>query len=214
MGQKVNPTSLRLGITSNWHSDWYSDTNAQQLLHEDIQIQSYLRSIYDRHGYIAGTAKIQRSLSEIKVNLPVAEPLDFMGDKGARKRSLASISVENIGKVLEKITGLQAALSIETFEQYNSAHLLARDLAQKMESRMPFATLLKKATKYVITSNEVKGVKIQCSGRLNGEDIARTEWVKEGEIPLHTISAKIDYGFSSGYTMYGVTGVKVWICRK
>lgn len=213
MGQKVNPTSLRLGGITSWHSNWYSDTNSLELLHEDLQIRHYLRSVYDRNGFISGIAKIERSLSQIIINLPVTEPLNFMGEKSSKKKNIINVDVNKVREVIEQIAGLPVSLSVQTVECHESAYLLAKDFALKMESRMPFSVLLKRYIKYAISAGKINGIKIQCSGRLNGEDIARTEWVKEGEIPLHTIKADIDYGFANAYTIYGVTGIKVWICR-
>lgn len=213
MGQKVNPTSLRLGITKSWQSNWYSETNLTDILHEDLYIRKYLDTVYKRKGFITGLAQIERSLTCTSIKLPVSEPLNLSKESVTRKVSTSAVDTEKLKKVLEEITSFPVSLCIQNVDPSSSAVILSKDIALKLEQRLPFSPLMKRYMKYATSSSDVKGVKIQCSGRLNGEDIARTEWVKEGQIPLHTLSSNIEYGFSSSYTVYGVIGIKIWICR-
>lgn len=215
MGQKINPISFRLGITKSWRSEWYSRYNYHHLIHEDLQIRKYLETVFEKTDLLVGNCKIQRSINGCNIELLLAKPTDLFGDKEDRiKSNLNKLNMIKIKETLEKMTNNSISLSVRETNPYENALFLAKDIANKLENRLPFAVVLKKTMKYALSSGTIKGIKIACSGRLNGEDIARTEWVKEGEIPLHTIEANIDYGFSPAYTIYGVCGVKVWICLK
>lgn len=212
MGQKINPISLRLGINRWWDSQWHSKLNYTELVHEDLQIRTYLQTIYEKASFLVGECKIDRSLTKTLITLSIAKPTDFSGDFISKHKE-KKIDIEKLQQSLEKITKGPISLVVQERNCYESALLLAKDIAKKMEARQPFAMILKRSVKYSLNSGSINGIKIQCSGRLNGEDIARTEWVKEGEIPLHTLSANIDYAQANAYTIYGVCGIKVWISR-
>lgn len=215
MGQKINPVSLRLGINRPWNSDWFSSHHYSHLLHEDIQIRKYLEAVYEKTGLLIGDCKIQRSVNNCSIELALAKPTDLFGEKEDKiKFNRDKVNIEKIKETLEKITNSSIYLSLRETNIYENATFLAKDIAKKMENRLPYAVVLKKTMKYALSSGTINGIKISCSGRLNGEDIARTEWIKEGEIPLHTIKANIDYGYAAAYTIYGVCGIKVWISKK
>lgn len=205
MGQKVNPIAFRLGVNRSWNSNWHSFSNFTELLHEDLQITKYLEVVYEKAGFLVGGCKIERSSQKIHLLLTISEPM---------KKRNTSVNVDQVQKTLEKITKASVSLSIHEVPTASNAMLLAKDIARQLEERSPFGMVLKRAMQSVMESKtrKVLGVKIQCSGRLNGEDIARTEWVKEGQVPLHTFDAHFDYAASRAYTIYGVCGVKVWIC--
>jgi|LakWasMet32_HOW6_FD_contig_123_1245_length_6929_multi_2_in_0_out_0_2 small subunit ribosomal protein S3 len=205
MGQKVNPISFRLGVNRSWNSRWHSHTNYTQLIHEDLQIQKYLEAVYEKTGVLVGGCTIQRNPQRISIFLTLSEQV---------KKRNQSVDISAVQSTLEKMTRGSVSLLINEVPTTSNAMLLAKDIARQLEERSPFAVVLKKAMQSVMDSKtrKVLGIKIQCSGRLNGEDIARTEWVKEGQVPLHTLDASIDYAAARAYTIYGVCGIKVWIC--
>lgn len=205
MGQKVNPISFRLGINRSWDSNWHSSANYTGLIHEDLQIKQYLQSVYEKAGFLFGNCKIYRSSQKINIFIEISEPI---------KKRKSIVDINQVQTTLENVTKGSVSLLINEVPTNSSAILLAKEIAQKLEERSPFGIVLKKSIQSVMDYRERKalGIKIQCSGRLNGEDIARTEWVKEGQVPLHTLDATIDYASARAYTVYGVCGIKVWIC--
>lgn len=205
MGQKVNPISFRLGVNRSWNSRWHSHTNYTRLIHQDLQIQKYLETVYEKTGVLVGECTIQRNPQRIHISLTLSEPVK------KRQKTIDSVRVQ---KTLEEMTQGCVSLLINEVPITSNAMLLAKDIARQLEERSPFAVVLKKSMQSAMESKTKKalGIKIQCSGRLNGEDIARTEWVKEGQVPLHTLDASIDYAAARAYTIYGVCGIKVWIC--
>lgn len=205
MGQKVNPISFRLGVNRTWNSEWHTGTHYGHLFHQDVQIQHYLESVYERSGVLVGKCKIVRHAQRMEISLEVSEPV--------RKKTHV-VDAEKVKATLEKLTKTLVSFRVEEMPIAIHADLLAKQIARQLEERQPFGMLLKKSIQSAMSSSQVEGIKVQCSGRLNGEDIARTEWLKEGRVPLHTLDAKMDYGCARAYTIYGVCGVKVWICRK
>lgn len=205
MGQKVNPISFRIGVNRTWNSQWHSASDYTGLLHEDLMIQKYLESVYERSGVFVGKCTIQRRAQQIHISLMISEPV---------KKRQQPVDLTKIKETLEKLTKGSISLQIHEVPIVSSALLLAKEIAKKLEERTPFASVLKKSVQAAMESKQAKisGIKIQCSGRLNGEEIARTEWVKEGQVPLHTLDANIDYASARAYTIYGVCGIKVWIC--
>lgn len=204
MGQKVNPVGLRLGINRTWDSRWYAGKdNYADLLHEDIGIRKYLR---DRLSQ-AGVSKIviERPAKKARVSIHTARPGVVIGKKGQ--------DIENMRKDLQKMTGNEVSLNIiEIRKPEIDAQLVAENIAQQLERRVAFRRAMKRAVQAAMRLG-AEGIRINCAGRLGGAEIARTEWYREGRVPLHTLRADIDYGEGRAKTTYGICGVKVWIYK-
>jgi small subunit ribosomal protein S3 len=203
MGQKVNPKGLRVGIIRSWEGRWYADRNYEELLHEDLKIRKYITEKLQQAG--VPKIEIERAANRVKVSIHAAKPGIVIGRGGAE--------VENLRKELEKLTGKQVAVNIiEIKKPELDAKLVADNVAQQLERRVSFRRAMKQTVGRTMRAG-AQGIKISCSGRLGGAEIARTEWYNEGKVPLHTLRADIDYGFSEANTTYGKIGVKVWIYR-
>ncbi len=206
LGQKVHPTSLRLGFIKNWDSRWYAEKDYPQLVIEDIQIRKFLKEKL----YHAGVSKIEieRAASKakkVKVSIYTARPGIIIGKKGAE--------VENLKKELQKMTGKEVFINIQEVKRAETdAQLVAENVALQLERRVGFRRAMKKAVTSALKMG-AKGIKIACSGRLGGAEMARYEWYREGRVPLHTLRADIDFGLAEAKTTYGVIGVKVWIFK-
>ncbi len=203
MGQKVHPIGLRLGIIKTWDSRWFSQKNYAALLHEDIKI----RKIVKERLMHAGVAKveIERAGQKAKINIHTARPGIIIGKKGAE--------VDKLKKDLEGMTGKQMYINIQEIRRPElDAQLVAENIALQLERRIAFRRAMKKAVTSALRLG-AQGIKITCAGRLAGAEIARTEWYREGRVPLHTLRADINYGFSEAKTTMGQIGVKVWIYR-
>jgi small subunit ribosomal protein S3 len=203
MGQKVHPIGLRLGIIKTWDSRWFSQKNYAALLHEDIKI----RKIVKERLMHAGVAKveIERAGQKAKINIHTARPGIIIGKKGAE--------VDKLKKDLEAMTGKQMYINIQEIRRPElDAQLVAENIALQLERRIAFRRAMKKAVTSALRLG-AQGIKINCAGRLAGAEIARTEWYREGRVPLHTLRADIQYGFFEAKTTMGQIGVKVWIYR-
>lgn len=204
MGQKVNPKGLRVGIIKDWDGKWFADKrNYSNLLIEDVKIREYIK----RKLYQAGISKIQieRAANRVKVSINTAKPGIVIGRGGAE--------VEALRKQLEKMTGKQVHVNIvEVKTPEADAQLVAENIASQLEKRIAFRRAMKQTVQRSLRMG-AKGIKIACSGRLGGAEIARSEWYSEGKVPLHTLRADIDYGFAEANTTYGKIGVKVWIYK-
>ncbi len=203
MGQKVHPVGLRLGIIKTWDSRWFSQKNYSTLLHEDIKI----RKIVKERLMHAGVAKveIERAGQKAKINIHTARPGIIIGKKGAE--------VDKLKKDLEAMTGKQMYINIQEIRRPElDAQLVAENIALQLERRIAFRRAMKKAVTSALRLG-AQGIKITCAGRLAGAEIARTEWYREGRVPLHTLRADINYGFFEAKTTMGQIGVKVWIYR-
>ncbi|AEF93122.1 ribosomal protein S3 [Desulfotomaculum nigrificans CO-1-SRB] len=204
MGQKVNPKGLRIGIIKDWEGKWFADKrNYSNLLIEDVKIREFIK----KKLYQAGIAKIQieRAANRVKVSIHTAKPGIVIGRGGAE--------VEALRKQLEKMTGKQVNVNIvEVKTPEIDAQLVAENVAAQLEKRIAFRRAMKQTVQRALRLG-AKGIKIACSGRLAGAEIARTEWYSEGKVPLHTLRADIDYGFAEANTTYGKIGVKVWIYK-
>ncbi|MBI5203506.1 MAG: 30S ribosomal protein S3 [Nitrospirae bacterium] len=201
MGQKTHPIGIRLGIIKTWDSRWYAKRGYADQLNEDITIRKIIKS----RLFHAGIAKveIERAGQKARIIIHTARPGIIIGKKG--------IEVEKLRKELETMTGKQVAIDIKEIRKPEiDAQLVAENIALQLEKRIAFRRAMKKA---VISAQRfgAQGVKVACSGRLAGAEIARDEWYREGRVPLHTFRADIDYGFSEAHTTYGKIGVKVWI---
>jgi small subunit ribosomal protein S3 len=203
MGQKVHPTGLRLGIIKTWDSRWFSEKNYAALLHEDIKIRKIVK---DRLMH-AGVSKveIERAGQKAKINIHTARPGIIIGKKGAE--------VDKLKKDLEVMTGKQMYINIQEIRRPElDAQLVAENIALQLERRIAFRRAMKKAVTSALRLGAL-GIKITCAGRLAGAEIARTEWYREGRVPLHTLRADIQYGFFEAKTTMGQIGVKVLIYR-
>ena len=203
MGQKVNPKGLRVGIIRDWEGRWFADKNYTDLLHEDLKIRKYVKSKLFQAG--VPKVEIERAANRVKVSVHAAKPGIVIGRGGAE--------VENLRKQLEALTGKQIAVNIVEIKKAElDAQLVAESVAQQLEKRIAFRRAMKQTVGRTMRQG-AQGIKIQCSGRLAGAEIARTEWYNEGKVPLHTLRADIDYGFAEANTTYGKIGVKVWIYK-
>jgi small subunit ribosomal protein S3 len=203
VGQKVHPKGLRVGIIRDWESNWYADKNYADLLHEDIKIRDYVKEKLFQAG-ISGVL-IERAANRIKVSIKTAKPGIVIGRGGAE--------VEALRKTLEKMTGKKVNVNIiEVKKPELDAQLVAESIAAQLEKRVAFRRAMKQAVSRTMRLGAL-GIKVSCSGRLAGAEIARTEWYSEGKVPLHTLRADIDYGFAEANTTYGKIGVKVWIYK-
>mgnify|MGYP003388812879 FL=1 len=203
MGQKVNPIGLRLGINRTWDSRWYAEGQYGDMLHEDIKLRKYL---FDRLSQ-AGIAKviIERPAKKARVTIHSARPGVVIGKKGA--------DIEKLRLELSRMTGSDVNLNIvEIRKPEIDAKLVAENIAQQLERRVAFRRAMKRAVQSAMRLG-AEGIRINCGGRLGGAEIARTEWYREGRVPLHTLRADVDYGTATGRTTYGACGVKVWIFK-
>ena len=203
MGQKVNPIGLRLNITRTWESIWFADKNFDKLLLEDRKIKKFLK----QRLYHAGIARInvERTGEKVKVKLHTARPGIVIGKKG--------VEIEALKGDLDRLTGRECAIDIQEVRRPEAdAQLVAENVAMQLERRVAFRRAMKKAVNTALRFG-VKGIKIACSGRLGGAEMARREWYREGRVPLHTLRADIDYGLAEAKTTYGIIGVKVWIFK-
>ncbi|NQU59997.1 MAG: 30S ribosomal protein S3 [Rhodospirillales bacterium] len=203
MGQKVNPIGLRLGINRTWDSRWYADGNYADLLHEDLKIREYLLKNLSQ----AGVSKIiiERPAKKAHVTIHTARPGVVIGKKGA--------DIEKLRKEISLMTGAEARLNIvEIRKPEIEAQLVAENIAQQMERRVSIRRAMKRSVQAAMRLG-AQGIRINCTGRLGGAEIARMQWYREGRVPLHTLRANIDFGESTARTTYGACGVKVWIYK-
>lgn len=203
MGQKVHPIGFRLGILTKWESNWYAEKEYSRFLHEDIQIRKYIK----KKLYHAGISKIsiERTADKVRVNIHASRPGIIIGKRGTE--------VDVLRKELVKITPKEVFINIkEVRKPEMDAQLVSESVALQLERRVTFRRAMKKAVSSAMKFG-AKGIKITCAGRLGGAEIARTEWYREGRVPLHTLRADIDYGQAEAHTTYGLIGVKCWIFR-
>ncbi len=204
MGQKVNPIGLRLGINRTWDSRWYANKREYgSLLHEDIAIRRFL----EKRLHQAGVSRIviERSAKKARVTICTARPGLVIGKKGA--------DIEKLRQALSKMTGSDVHLNIvEIRKPEIDAKLVAENICNQLERRIAFRRAMKRAVQSAMRLGAL-GIRINCGGRLGGAEIARTEWYREGRVPLHTLRADIDYGEATAFTAYGTCGVKVWVFK-
>ncbi|HTZ38637.1 MAG TPA: 30S ribosomal protein S3 [Syntrophales bacterium] len=201
MGQKVNPIGLRLGINKSWSSKWFAEKKYGDLVHQDIKLRKFLKKKF----YHAGISKIEieRAADKAKVNIHAARPGIIIGKKGSE--------IEKLKKELDGMTGGETIINImEVRKPEIDAQLVAENVALQLERRIAFRRAMKKSVTSALKFG-AKGIRITCSGRLGGAEMSRTEWYREGKVPLHTLRADIDYGFAEARTTYGAIGVKVLI---
>jgi small subunit ribosomal protein S3 len=204
VGQKTHPFGLRLGIINDWRSKWFaSKKNFAKQLHEDLEIRKMVKERFAASGI--STVEIERSYNRIRVTIHTAKPGMVIGKGGA--------GIDAIRKELESLTGKQVLLNIEEIRYPElDAQLVAENVAQQIEKRVSHKRAMKLAIARALKAG-AQGIKIECSGRLAGADIARTEWYREGRVPLQTLRANIDYGTAEALIKYGRIGVKAWIYK-
>jgi len=203
MGQKVHPIGFRVGITRGWNSHWFAKHNFGDLLLDDLRIRKYVKERLSHAG--VSNVEIERASERARINIWTARPGIIIGKRGAE--------VDRLKADLQELTGNQVNVNIKEVRKAEmDAQLVAENIAMQLERRIAFRRAMKKAVTSALRFG-AKGVKIQCSGRLGGAEIARTEWYREGRVPLQTLRADIDYGLAEGKTTYGSSGVKVWIFR-
>ena len=201
MGQKVNPNGIRLGINKTWSSRWFSKTNYAKLLHEDLNIKKYV----EEKLKTASIAKIiiERAAKKLRLTIFSSRPGIIIGKKGA--------DIESLKNMLTKMSNLEVFLDIKEVRKPEvEAKLVAENIATQLEKRISFRRAMKKSVQSSMRLG-AKGVKVVCSGRLGGAEIARTEKYAEGSVPLHTLRSDIDYATAEAETTYGICGIKVWI---
>lgn len=203
MGQKVNPIGLRVGINRTWDSRWFSDRHYSDRLVADLKLRDYVKDKLK----LAGISKviIERAAQNTTVTVYTARPGVVIGKKGS--------DIEKLRKDLSQHAGSNVSLNIvEIRKPEIDAQLVAEGICQQLERRVSFRRAMKRGTQSAMRLG-AKGIRVSVSGRLGGNDIARTEWYREGRVPLHTLRADLDYGFAEALTTYGIIGVKVWIYK-
>jgi small subunit ribosomal protein S3 len=203
MGQKINPIGFRVGINRTWDSRWYADRDYAKLLHQDLKLRDYLMSRLSQAG--VGRIVIERAAKKTRVTIHSARPGVVIGKKGA--------DIEKLRLELANRTGSDVSLNIlEIRKPEIDAKLVAENISSQLERRVAFRRAMKRAVQSAMRLG-AQGIRINCSGRLGGAEIARLEWYREGRVPLHTLRADIDYGTATAMTTYGTCGVKVWVFK-
>lgn len=203
MGQKTHPVGFRLGVIRSWNSKWYEEKNYARWLHEDIRLKEFIKEKLKHAGVAA--VEIERAANKCKINIHTARPGIVIGKRGA--------GVETLKKEVQALTENEVFLNIqEVRKAETNAQLVAENIATQLERRVAFRRAMKKALQTAMKFG-AKGIRVACSGRLGGAEMARYEWYREGRVPLHTLRADIEYGFAIASTTYGVIGVKCWIFK-
>jgi small subunit ribosomal protein S3 len=203
MGQKIKPIGLRLGINRTWDSRWYADRNYSELLHEDIELRGYLMD--KLKAAAISRVVIERPAGRARISIYAGRPGLIIGKKGQ--------DIDDLRKDLAKRAGIEVSLNIiEVRKPEIDAKLIAESIAQQLERRVAFRRAMKRAVQSAMRLGAL-GVRINCAGRLGGAEIARTEWYREGRVPLHTLRAEVDYGEGTAHTTYGACGIKVWVFK-
>ena len=203
MGQKVHPRGFRLGVIESSDSKWFARRDYRELLHEDLKLRKFLK----QRLYHAGISKveIERAANKAKINIYTARPGIVIGKKGAE--------IEKLKQELTGMTGKEPYINIHEVRRPDlDAQLVAENVALQLERRVAFRRAMKEAVSRGMRMG-AQGIKVHCSGRIGGAEIARSEWYREGRVPLHTLRADISYGLAEAKTTYGVIGVKVWVFR-
>jgi len=204
VGQKINPHGFRLGITTDWKSRWYADSQYAEYVKEDVAIRRLLSSGLERAGI--ADVEIERTRDRVRVDIHTARPGIVIGRRGTE--------ADRIRGDLEKLTGKQVQLNIlEVKNPESRAQLVAQGVAEQLSNRVAFRRAMRKAIQSAMRQPNVKGIRVQCSGRLGGAEMSRSEFYREGRVPLHTLRADIDYGLFEAKTTFGRIGVKVWIYK-
>jgi small subunit ribosomal protein S3 len=203
VGQKVHPYGFRLGVNRTWRSRWFARKDYGGLLHEDLRLKTMLKSKFAHAG--VSRIDVERAANKLTVIIFTSRPGIIVGKKGSE--------IEKLKKELQLVTGRDINLKIQEISKPElDSQLVAEGIAQQLEKRIAFRRAMRRAVDGTLRFG-AKGIKVRISGRLNGAEIARTEWYLSGQLPLHTLRADIDYGFAEASTTYGVIGIKVWIYK-
>jgi small subunit ribosomal protein S3 len=203
MGQKTHPYGFRLGVTKTWRSRWFAKQDYAKLLHEDLELKASLRDRLKAAG--VSSIEVDRPGNKLRITISTSRPGIIIGRKGAE--------IEKLKSDLAKKTNREIFIDIqEVHKPELDAQLVSESIALQLEKRVAFRRAMRKAVDSALRFG-CKGIKVRVSGRLNGAEIARTEWYLQGQLPLHTLRADIDYGFSEAHTTYGVIGVKCWVYK-
>ena len=203
MGQKVHPYGFRLGFNKTWQSRWYSDRDYAELLHEDIDLRKKLKIRFSHAG--VSRIETERAANKLKIDIYTSRPGIIIGRKGTE--------VEKLKQEVQQTTSREVFINIQEIQKPElEAQLIAESVAAQLEKRVAFRRAMRKAVESALRFG-VRGIKVRVSGRLNGAEIARSEWYLHGQLPLQTLRSDIDYGFAEANTTYGQIGVKVWLCK-
>ncbi len=203
MGQKVHPYGFRLGYNRTWKSRWFATKDYGKLLHEDLILKRQLKRRFSHAG--VSRIEIERAANKLTVYIYTSRPGIIIGRKGTE--------IDRLRADLQKQTGREVFISIQEVQKPElDAQLVAESIAQQLEKRVAFRRAMRRAVDTTLRFGG-KGIRVRCAGRLNNAEIARAEWYLNGQLPLHTLRADIDYGFAQAYTTFGVIGVKVWIYK-
>lgn len=203
MGQKTNPIGLRLGIIRSWDANWFDEDNVATKLSEDFKVRNYIMTRKKKAGI--SRILVERTAKQLRITIHTSRPGVIIGRSGK--------DITQLEEELKKLTGKDVKILISEIKRPElDAYLVAENIAQQIEGRISFRRAMKQAVSAAMRMGAV-GIKVMCSGRLGGAEMARTEQYKEGRIPLHTLRADIDYAVYHAKTIYGIIGVKVWICR-
>jgi small subunit ribosomal protein S3 len=204
MGQKVHPTGIRLGIVKDWTSRWYADSkNFADLLNNDLEVRDFLKKKLSQAS--VSRIQINRPAKNAHITIHTARPGLVIGKKGE--------DIDALRKEVSQMMGIPVHISIEEIRKPEmDAQLVAEGIAQQLERRIMFRRAMKRAVQNTMRLG-AEGIKVNIAGRLNGAEIARSEWYREGRVPLHTLRADIDYGFAEAKTTYGIIGIKTWIFK-
>jgi len=203
VGQKVHPYGFRLGVNRTWRSRWFARKDYGGLLHEDLRLKAMLKNKFAHAG--VSRIDVERAANKLTVVIFTSRPGIIVGKKGSE--------IEKLKKELQLVTGRDVNLKIQEISKPElDSQLVAEGIAQQLEKRIAFRRAMRRAVDGTLRFG-AKGIKVRISGRLNGAEIARTEWYLSGQLPLHTLRADIDYGFAEASTTYGVIGIKVWIYK-
>jgi small subunit ribosomal protein S3 len=203
MGQKVHPTGFRLGYIKTWRSRWYAEKEYANLLHEDIALKKDLKKRFSHAG--VSRVEVERAANKLKISIYTSRPGIIIGRKGQE--------VDKLKQEIQKKTGKEVFINIqEILKPELDAQLVSESVALQLEKRIAFRRAMRKAVDAALRFG-ARGIKVRVSGRLNGAEIARSEWYLHGQLPLQTLRADIDYGFAQAFTTYGAIGVKVWLYK-
>ena len=203
MGQKVHPTGFRLGFNKTWRSRWYADKDYAKLLHEDIKLRDTLKARFMHAG--VSKIEIERAANKLKIDIHTSRPGIIIGRKGTE--------VDKLKTEIQKKTNREVFINIQEIQKPElDAQLIGESVAMQLEKRVAFRRAMRKAVESALRFG-ARGIKVRVSGRLNGAEIARSEWYLHGQLPLQTLRADIDYGFAQAFTTYGCIGVKVWLYK-
>jgi len=203
LGQKTNPIGLRLGIIRSWDANWFDEKNVAEKLTEDINVRNYIRNRKKKAG--VSRILVERTAKQLRITIFTSRPGQIIGRSGK--------DITQLEEELKKITGKDVKILIHEIKRPElDALLVAENIAQQLEGRISFRRAMKQAVSSSMRMG-AQGIRVMCSGRLGGAEMARTEQYKEGRIPLHTLRADIDYGTATAHTIYGAIGIKVWIFR-